>query len=329
MARHEEQTTTWPGILPTLAAGFDLVTAHLWLVVIPILLDIFYWIGPRLGSRSLILEMVQFFQDAGELSEISRQLAEVAGQTNLFTMLSVPYLGVPGLMASFIGPPEVPLSPTVTEIDNALSWLGLFAILVVTGLLIATLFQGLIAWTVRSSTGAEVKRRPSFLRQLPLNVLRVFGLVFVLLAIMLAIYLPVLFMATFAALLSPAIASLVMLAGLAIIMWLLFYFSFSIHGILLSREPVLRALFDSMRLVQKHWLPALLLYMLILGVRNLLTWLWLWVDNGSWLTLVSIAGYAFINTSLIAGTYIFYRDRYDSIKNRQSGPGVGQQGLVT
>src|SRR5690606_37075628 len=107
MARHEEQTTTWPGILPTLAAGFDLVTAHLWLVVIPILLDIFYWIGPRLGSRSLILEMVQFFQDAGELSEISRQLAEVAGQTNLFTMLSVPYLGVPGLMASFIGPPEV------------------------------------------------------------------------------------------------------------------------------------------------------------------------------------------------------------------------------
>jgi hypothetical protein len=327
MARHEEQTTTWPGILPTLAAGFDLVTAHLWLVVIPILLDIFYWIGPRLGSRSLILEMVQLFQTTGELTEISEQLVEVAGQTNLFTMVSVPYLGVPGLMASFITPQQAPLSPTVREIDDPLTWLGLFAILVVIGLLIATLFQGLIAWTVRNrSTGVE--RVSTFVRRLPVHVLRVFGLVFVLLAIMLAIYIPVLLMATFVALLSPAVASLVMFAGLAVMVWLLFYLSFSMHGILLNKEPVLRALFDSMRLVQKHWLPALLLFMLILGVRNVLAWLWLWVDNGSWLTLVSIAGYAFINTSLLAGTYVFYRDRYDSIKNRRSRQ-TGQQGLVT
>lgn len=327
MARHEEKTTTWPGILPTLAAGFDLVTANLWLVVIPILLDIFYWIGPRLSSRSLILDLVDLFQNTGGMPEISAQLAEVAEHTNLFTMLSVPYLGVPGLMASFIGPDQVPLAPAVREIESPLAWLGLFAILVVIGLLIATLFHGLIAWVVRNAS-LTIENASTFIRQLPLYVLRVFGLVFVLLAVMLTIYLPVLLAGTFLALFSPGAGQLLIFIGLAVIMWLLFYLSFSMHGILLGKRPVLAALFDSMRLIQKHWLPALLLFMLIIGARNILAWLWLWADTGSWLTLVSIAGYAFINTSLIAGTYIFYRDRYDSIGKR--GPGQArQEGLVT
>ncbi|MFW6042249.1 MAG: hypothetical protein ACOC9C_01060 [Chloroflexota bacterium] len=317
MASQDEQASTLPGVLPTLVAGFDTVTAHLWLVLIPILLDLFYWIGPRLSSRRLMLDLVELFREAAVMPEMTSQLAEMAERTNLFTLVSVPYLGVPGLMAGFVMPAQGPVSPSVREISDPLTWLGLFLALIALGLVVATVYYGLVAAVVREEhfTVPDVSR---FLRRLPRYWLRMFGLALALFIIVLAIYLPLMLFTTLVALLSPAAASLVMFGGFAIILWLIFYLSFSMHGILLRQRPVLWALLDSLRLVQRHWLPALILIMSVLLVRTLAAWLWLAVDTGSWLTLVSIAGYAFINTAMVAAMFIFYRDRYDAHLLRQS-----------
>ncbi|HSM55447.1 MAG TPA: hypothetical protein VK879_04760 [Candidatus Sulfomarinibacteraceae bacterium] len=316
MASRDEQASTLPGVLPTLAAGFDTVTAHLWLVLIPILLDLFYWIGPRLSSRRLMLDLVELFREAGVMPEMTSQLAEMAERTNLFTLVSVPYLGVPGLMAGFVMPAQTPMSPSVREVSEPLVWLGLFVALIVLGLVVATVYYGLVAVVVREDhfTTPNVAR---FLSRLPLYWLRIFGLALALLFIVLAIYLPLMVFTTLVALLSPAAASLVMFSGFAIILWLIFHLSFSMHGILLRERPVLWALLDSLRLVRRHWLPALILIMAVLLVRTLSAWLWLAVDTGSWLTLASIVGYAFVNTAMVAAMFVFYRDRYDAQLLRQ------------
>jgi hypothetical protein len=34
-----------------------------------------------------------------------------------------------------------------------------------------------------------------------------------------------------------------------------------------------------------------------------------WADDGSWLTLGTITGHAFVSTALIVATFLFYRDR--------------------
>ena len=39
MMREQERTTTLPGVLATIAAGFDLTARHLWLLLLPIILD--------------------------------------------------------------------------------------------------------------------------------------------------------------------------------------------------------------------------------------------------------------------------------------------------
>lgn len=312
MRQSQEESTTHRGVLATLAAGFEMATAHWWLALLPAMLDAFYWLGPRLSSRPLILRLAGFLQQEEMMSEIAAELADVAAQTNLFTSLSVPLLGVPGLLAGFVAPEETPLAPAVLEIGNPLSWLLLFVVLTVAGLLITTVYYGLMAESVRASTGAPAAIG-HFLRWLPAYVLRVFLLAATLLFAALAIYIPVSLGATAVALLSPAIASLVLMFGMVAILWLFFYLSFSLHGVLLNDRPVFWSLFESLRLVQRNSLQVLLLLLLVLGIRQGLSWLWLWAGTGNWLTLISIAGHAFIATGLMTATFIFYRERYESL----------------
>ena len=312
MRQSQEDTTSHRGVLATLAAGFELATAHWWLALLPALLDAFYWLGPRLSSRTLILRLVGFLQQEEMMSEIAAELADTAAQTNLFTSLSVPVLGVPGLLARFVAPEETPLAPAVFEVSNPFSWMLIFAGLTAAGLLLAAVYYALIAETVRAGTDTPVAVG-RFLHWLPAHVLRVFLLAATLLFAVLAIYIPLSLGATAVALLSPVIASFVLMFGMVAILWLLFYLAFSLHGVLLNNRPIFWALFESLRLVQRNSLQVLLLLLLVLGIRQGLSWLWLSIGTGNWLTIASIAGHAFITTGLIAATFIFYRERYETL----------------
>ena len=317
MARQDEKTTTLPGILPTVATGFDVVASHLWLVIIPIILDVFYWIGPQLRSTTLLMAMADLFGEVETMAQMADQLSELVGHTNLFTVLSVPYLGVPGLMAGIVMPERTPLQPLVWEAGSIVNWLLFFGLISFGGLLVSALFHALVARSVcnrdrEHCTMVSVPGRSpwySFLRRFPVYCLRFLGLSAALLLLALALYIPLVLVASILTIFNANLGSVIMLGGLVILIWLIFYLSFGLHGIFLRERPVLGALLDSIRLVQRHWLPALSLFLLIIAVRNLLAWIWLSVDTGSWLTLASIAGYAFINTSLVAATFIFYRDR--------------------
>lgn len=312
MRQSQEDTTSHRGVLATLAAGFELAAAHWWLALLPALLDVFYWLGPRLSSRPLILRLAGFLQQEELMAEIAAQLADVAAQTNLFTGLSVPLLGVPGLLAGFVAPENTPLAPAVLEIANPFTWFLLFIALTVAGLFATTVYYGLLAESVRAGVGAPVAVG-RFLRWLPVYVLRVFLLAATLLFAALAIYIPLSLGATAVTLFSPAIASLVLMFGIVAILWLFFYLSFSLHGVLLNDRPVFWSLFESLRLVQANSLQVLLLIMLVLVIRQGLSWLWLWAGTGNWLTIISIAGHAFVTTGLITATFIFYRERYESL----------------
>ena len=55
----QEKSTTLPGIFATISAGFDLTARHLWLLLLPVILDIFYWLGPRLRFQNLITQLTE------------------------------------------------------------------------------------------------------------------------------------------------------------------------------------------------------------------------------------------------------------------------------
>jgi hypothetical protein len=64
----------------------------------------------------------------------------------------------------------------------------------------------------------------------------------------------------------------------------------------------------SERLTRLSFPTTVLLVVLALAGSQLMDLLWRAPGEASWLTLLGIAGHAFVTTSLLAATFIYYRD---------------------
>ena len=104
----EEEKSSVPGVWSALASGFDLTAKHPWLLLLPIVLDIFIWLGPRLRFQTIIEQIVATLPEEAEVLTLAEQLLEVGPYTNLFSVFSVPLVGVPVLLAG-LAPETAPL----------------------------------------------------------------------------------------------------------------------------------------------------------------------------------------------------------------------------
>jgi uncharacterized membrane protein len=96
--------------------------------------------------------------------------------------------------------------------------------------------------------------------------------------------------------------------GLIFSILIVIYLSQSIPAIVFANRPVIKAMRESISLVHNNLssIIGLLLTVVLIGtVTNLL---WHLADNGTWITLVSLAGNAFISTALVMAIFVYYRD---------------------
>lgn len=307
----EKNQQPLPGVWATIAGGFDLATKHWWLLLLPILLDTLFWVGPRLSIRPLIEQNAAVL--APPFNQAGISLTELGQQINLLTYLSLPVIGVPTLMGG-LAPLETPLVPFVWNVDSVLIWPLLFVGLSLAGLVLTGVYFSLIAAALRSEQDEAVP----FWRFLVVSLFRLFLLSLVFLALLLVIWLPMLPVVLILVLLGSQIgAMIILMMGFT---FAAIYLAFTVHGIFLNGRPTGRALAESVRLVRRHFNPTITFFMLIIFSRGLLNMLWRLVDNGTWLTFVSILAQSFISTGLIAATFIFYRDRYALEFNPQPTP---------
>jgi hypothetical protein len=304
--RDNQQARALPGVLTTIAAGFDLTARHLWLLLLPIALDVFYWIGPSLRFQGLIEKTVAALPQEALVVDLTRQLTELAPRTNLFSVLSVPFVGIPALMSNVSSTPP-PFEFSGVEVDNWASWLVVFIALTVIGLAASAIYYSMIKIALKESSGdpstvtiAEVLK----------GWLRLLGLALLFVTVMLTIFIPLVFMGALLFLVSNLLASIVMISGMVLISWLLFFLCLAPPGIILGQRPSIAAVVDSVRLTKTHLPATLFLVIAILVVTLLMDSLLLTLDRGTWITLVNIVGHAFVSTALVAALFIFYRDRY-------------------
>ena len=57
-----------PGVIDTLGSGYRILNRHLYLLLLPILLDLFYWLGPRLSIDPVARRALQFVDDLAATS---------------------------------------------------------------------------------------------------------------------------------------------------------------------------------------------------------------------------------------------------------------------
>ncbi len=304
--KNKDHKPQLPGIISTITKGFEFTTRHIWLLFIPITLDIFYWLGPRLNITAIVSEAISILNSESALSGLVEEILVVAPRINLFTNISVPIIGVPALMAGTI-PEDTPINTLNIELTNSLSWLFILFALTILGIGLTTIYLGLISWSLKLENGYEFPGAMEFAGSTLLAIFRLLGLGLAFMLIVFLVSLPMLPIAFILGLISTALMGG---ALLIIIFIVVAYLSLAIPGIIYNNRPIIKSIVESVRLVYRNMLSTVNILLIAILIINGTNILWHMADNGSWLTLISIIGHAFISTGLAASIIIFYRDRY-------------------
>lgn len=318
-----------PGLVATLAAGFDKTANHVGIILMPILLDVFLWLGPRLQLEKLMQPVMD--QLASTAIPASASLPDAASlqviwsdfltRFNLFGLLRTFPLGVSSLMSAGI-PEKTPFStPQVWQVSSFTGMLAGWSVIVICGWLLGSLYY---YWVSGVSLAPLDKR--SLGRSLLQSAL--LSLTWLVLALMAG--LPVVLGFSLLALLSPALAQVGIFIVMLIAIWIMMPVFFSPHGLFTYQQNAFASILQSLRLARFTLPTSGLFLMSCLLISEGLGYLWRIPPGDSWLTLVGIIGHAFITTSLLAASFIYYRDVnlwlqvvIEQLKNRQKPVSAG------
>ncbi|HEB64137.1 MAG TPA: hypothetical protein ENJ02_01155 [Chloroflexi bacterium] len=302
-----------PRLIAVLLAGFETVASHLGLILFPVLLDVWLWLGPHLRMERLI---------SGTLSEISPLLQSsieetppevwkavqemwqtLAGRVNLFSSLRTLPVGVPSLMAGRL-PVETPWgTPPGVELTH---WLGVvvsWGTLTVTGILLGSLYFLLTAGATAEEPWSG---RTLFNRWLHAGAQTILLSVLWIVVIGLSMF-PLSILATLTLSASGVGLFFLFLVGGALL-WILIPLLFAPHGIFVYRLSVFQSIRSGFSLARMTMPTTSTFFLAVFIISRGLDLLWSVPAETSWLTLVGIFGHAFIATSLLAASFVYYRE---------------------
>jgi len=128
-----------PGVIGALKAGFDAVSNHIGLILLPVALDIFLWLGPRLSIGGLVNPFFKLMFDEARTSvtsptdlkrftDFQSGFSEVLERFNLLSLLgrlqTFP-IGISSLLAQTM-PVKTPLGlQAVVQVSSLPGLIGL------------------------------------------------------------------------------------------------------------------------------------------------------------------------------------------------------------
>ena len=294
-----------PGLIASLAAGFDAAASHASIILIPVLLDLYLWLGPHLRIEAVLKPFVAAFQmlpaspEATMTQEIVRQFAR---EFNLFSVFRTLPVGIPSLLAGTM-PLTNPFGTAVwVEFQNTLQLMGGWIVLTLTGWIGGGVYYKWVSNVTQPAAGEASFRHTAHAVWQTI----VLSLMWILAGFAVAI--PAALLLSMLSLFSAGLAQFVMLLGLFFLLWTLPAIFFSAHGIFAYGQNAAASLMSSLRMM-RFTLPASGLFILSAFLINQgLTKLWQVPPTSSWMTLVGIAGHAFISSALIAASFVYYRN---------------------
>ena len=312
-ATEKQALPTQPSLTASLLAGFDTITSHLGLILFPIILDLYLWFGPRLSLKNLVESLISQFEaipgasapETAQAIQFSRSMwLLVADRMNLFSALRSFPVGVPSLMAAR-HPLEEPLGLTlvwsVPSLESAAGW---WILLTVLGLVGGALFFALVA---QASLSGKLDWR-SALEQWPWASLQVIFLAFILGGLLLAISITGSCIVTGIAFMGLPITELGFLLFGALAFAVMFPLLFSAHGIFTYQFKMWISVRQGARLTRLTLPKTSLMFLSMLVISEGLDTLWRVPGEKSWMSLVGVLRHAFVSTSLLAASFIYYRD---------------------
>ena len=302
-----------PGVIGSLRAGFDAVASHVWLIILPLALDIFLWLGPRLSVDGLLRPFVRYMflqaRRGVEVSELDRfletqtSLLDILQDFNLLSLISkfrMFPIGISSLLSQTM-PVETPLGEqSVVQISSVPLLIVIVFILTMIGWLVGALYFHWVSGTILGSEDAGISLLRAILQTFILSICWLVGLLIILL--------PIMFILTLLAFISPLLANVAIFVILLLSFWLIVPLFFVPHGIFARRQNAFYSALTSLRLARFTFPTSGMFVISVLILSQGLNYLWKVPPSDSWMTLVGIAGHAFITTAILAASFVYYRD---------------------
>jgi hypothetical protein len=295
-----------PGLIASLVRGFDSIANHVLVILPPVLLDLFLWLGPHLRLKTFfqpfidqLPEMAKAFpSNLPDLSAVQQAWTGFVNQFNLFIILRTFPVGATSLL-SLEMPGQTPLgAPVNLDAGSFLAIIGWAMLLALLGWWVGALYyywiSGVTLKPVPRSLWKSIQQT-TFLSVIWLGMLFIFGLPAFLLVSVVSVF-------------SPLLGQIMFFAGALLLIWLAMPVFFSAHGIFILQLDAFRSILGSLRMV-RFTLPNTGLFLLVFVLINSgLNFLWNSPSQSSWWMLVGIAGHAFVSTALLSASFIYYRD---------------------
>ncbi|MHB0859540.1 MAG: hypothetical protein ACYC5M_18475 [Anaerolineae bacterium] len=290
-------------IIDTLTAGFNTVTRKLWLIIVPVLLDLFLWLGPKVSVEPVVSNLFSSYRQLIEtggaaldpdlvqiFTETMGEAQAALSRANLLSLLAWGRIGFPSITSTR---PIDPLVDRVYEITGTAQWMGVSIAALAGGLVIACILLGMVGQVVRGERLDLVR----LTRRLP-----VYWKNLVLVLIPMSIGMVV------AAVIGFALGPFAFFVWVGLI-WVLLLLSFVPQAITMAEASPLMAIRDSLIVVRLNFWPTLGLIVLtnVIGAGLVLVMQPLRASSVG--IALAILVNAYIGTGLLTAAFIFYRDR--------------------
>lgn len=320
------------GVIEVVSAGLDLVRRRPWTLLIPVLFDTLIWVAPRLSLTQLFRPYASDILNATALSS-DPQAAEEARQTfqqliesfNLLSFVATALNALTRMPSLFaVDAASVPSPITAwaysVQLESAALLLLLFIPFFLLGLLGLAVYFEWIAQGVRPL--AQEPAGQWLIRAARLWLRLILFSLFLLALALVATFLLLVLQLFFA---SPEIAVLATLVLTVGLLWIFIYFFFVPSAMAVSDMGVRQALQRSMLLFRAFFWTTLALVALSVFLDRGLAIIWDGLTVSALGIMVAILANAYIGTSLIAASMVYYQDRLNAFERMRQTVKIGRK----
>ena len=300
-------------MVDTLSAGYGVVNRRPWIVLFPVLLDLFLWFGPQVSVAPLVgqaLSRSAFQRGLAEADAeaIRRVILVAADELNLLALLAPGWVSMPAIMPQ-LGGGRGPF--TFAGSWPAALLVGVGAL--VGGALLGSVYRSIIANCVRGDAVAPATVPGDALRAWA----RLLGLAVLLVVGGVVLGVPAAVAVTLLGLVARELGSFGLALLMTVLLWLQLYLFFAPEAIFVSRVGPLQAIRRSVAVVRANFWAALAIAVLITIILLGMGQVWLAASRmAPWGTALSILGNAYIASGLVAASMLFYYERAAALPSR-------------
>ena len=299
------------GVIDSVATGFQITHLHLPFLLIPVSLDLFLWLGPKVSVRPLLDGV--FGSPTTALADLGANAGAPAAEqltTSLtgFNLISVLALVMPTSRPFIIESAQESSAITIATWPMAIALvLVFFAAAVLIGALYrSTVVQGVLrpsAWSGDDIYRTFLAAAPHYVRLL-LLVLGIATAGMVVASLVTSLFEAIV----------PGAGGLVIVLLSGVVLWLVILFFLSESAVFVSGYGALASLQASARIVRTYLWPSVGLFFLVRLIGFGMGIIWGRVGDASLVTIAAIGGNAYIATGLTLAAMVYYRDRIDSMR---------------